>query len=278
MSKRGSLNGETLKTGSTHSWVTRWIICLTLVFTLLPTLTLIAQDAPPPKTVTIHVDGTTRQVTTVKETVQTLLHQEQIVLVQHDRCEPTLTAPVTHGMTLTITRVRMEIIREQLSVPQPTITRWHRAMTDKPVVVSEGKPGVAVQTRVIWRKDGVIAEQWTQNKRVIVAPKPKIVLRSALKSRDGLARSLTVVSTAYTPHDAGCSGITAMGIPARRGVIAVDPRVIPLGTRVYVDGYGVAIAADTGGAIKGNRIDVCYPTRREAFAWGRRTVRITLLD
>jgi len=81
----------------------------------------------------------------------------------------------------------------------------------------------------------------------------------------------------------GCSGITATGIDVRNNpnmkVIAVDPSVIPLGSRVWVEGYGEAVAGDTGGAIKGNRIDVLLPS--EAYAaqnWGRRTVQVRVLD
>jgi len=60
------------------------------------------------------------------------------------------------------------------------------------------------------------------------------------------------------------------------GIVAVDPRVIPLGTRLYIPGYGEGVAADTGGAIIGNRIDLWMPTSTQAFAWGRRTVTITI--
>jgi 3D (Asp-Asp-Asp) domain-containing protein len=65
---------------------------------------------------------------------------------------------------------------------------------------------------------------------------------------------------------------------AKQGVIAVDPRIIPLGTRVYVDGYGYALAADTGGAIKGNKIDVCFETHDEALRWGMRNTKVYVLE
>ena len=84
-------------------------------------------------------------------------------------------------------------------------------------------------------------------------------------------------ATAYTPFDPGCNGITATGTKAGKGTVAVDPRVIPLGSKVYVPGYGVAVAADTGGAIKGNRLDVCYPTKNEAYSWGVRNVTVYVL-
>jgi 3D (Asp-Asp-Asp) domain-containing protein len=71
-------------------------------------------------------------------------------------------------------------------------------------------------------------------------------------------------------------GSTALGIPVRRGVVAVDPTVIPLGTRMHVPGYGHSIAADVGHAIKGRVIDLWFPTTAKARRWGRRTVTITV--
>ncbi|MBR7554621.1 LysM peptidoglycan-binding domain-containing protein [Allobacillus sp. GCM10007491] len=95
-------------------------------------------------------------------------------------------------------------------------------------------------------------------------------------------RTLTVEATAYTADCAGCSGVTATGIDLNNNpnmkVIAVDPNVIPLGSRVHVEGYGEAIAGDTGGAINGNIIDLHVPTKAEAYQWGRRTVEVTILD
>ena len=71
---------------------------------------------------------------------------------------------------------------------------------------------------------------------------------------------------------------TATGTRAVRGVVAVDPRVIPLGTKLYIEGYGYAVAADTGGAIKGNRIDLVMNTVRECRKFGRRQVKVHILN
>ena len=71
-------------------------------------------------------------------------------------------------------------------------------------------------------------------------------------------------------------GRTALGIPVRKGVVAVDPQLIPLGTRLHVPGYGRAIAADVGTAIKGRIIDLWFPSTQAARKWGRRTVHITV--
>ena len=83
--------------------------------------------------------------------------------------------------------------------------------------------------------------------------------------------TMTVTATGYS-----LTGRTAMGVAVGYGIVAVDPSVIPLGTRMTVPGYGEGVAADTGGAVSGARIDLWFPTRAEALAWGTRTVTITL--
>lgn len=95
-------------------------------------------------------------------------------------------------------------------------------------------------------------------------------------------KEMTVTATAYTAFCKGCSGTTFTGIDLRANpnqkVIAVDPSIIPLGSRVWVEGYGEAIAGDIGGAIKGNIIDVFLQHNEDALNWGRKTVKIKILD
>ena len=93
-------------------------------------------------------------------------------------------------------------------------------------------------------------------------------------------RTLTLVATGYCSC-AKCNypyggQPSYLGYPLKRGIVAVDPRVIPMGTRLYIEGYGSAIAADQGNAIKGNRIDLCFSTHQEALNWGIKTVRVTV--
>lgn len=85
-------------------------------------------------------------------------------------------------------------------------------------------------------------------------------------------------ASAYLPTDGNGAGITATGTRAQRGVVAVDPNVIPLGTKVYIPGYGVAVAADTGGAIRGHKIDLCMESYGEAINFGRRAVSVYILN
>jgi 3D (Asp-Asp-Asp) domain-containing protein/peptidoglycan hydrolase CwlO-like protein len=87
----------------------------------------------------------------------------------------------------------------------------------------------------------------------------------------GVPGTITVTATGYS-----LPGHTATGLPVGYGVVAVDPAVIPLGTRLTIPGYGEGVAADTGSAVSGNTIDLWFPTLADALAWGRRTVTITL--
>lgn len=95
-------------------------------------------------------------------------------------------------------------------------------------------------------------------------------------------RLLKLEATGYDPgpvdNTRGYVGTTKTGTRARFGIVAVDPRVIPLGTRVYVEGYGPGLAADIGGAIKGHRIDLCFNSSHQARLWGRKTVRVWIVD
>ena len=106
-------------------------------------------------------------------------------------------------------------------------------------------------------------------------------IQKVSRSNGNVVREFMVSTTAYTAYCRGCSGITKTGINLKRNpnlkVIAVDPRVIKLGTKVYVEGYGYAIAGDTGSAIKGNKIDVFMPNKTSALRWGRKTVKIKIL-
>ncbi|WP_373892704.1 LysM peptidoglycan-binding domain-containing protein [Virgibacillus natechei] len=113
-------------------------------------------------------------------------------------------------------------------------------------------------------------------------PEAKTEPKEEEKEQQQSGKTISVESTAYTASCSGCSGVTATGKNLNEDpyakVIAVDPSVIPLGTEVYVEGYGHAVASDVGGAIKGNKIDVHVPTKDEAYSWGRKTVDITILD
>jgi 3D (Asp-Asp-Asp) domain-containing protein len=114
------------------------------------------------------------------------------------------------------------------------------------------------------------------------APKESEPAVKAASTSKPSSKEITVKATAYTASCEGCSGTTATGINLKANpnekVIAVDPAVIPLGSKVYVEGYGNAIAGDTGGAIKGNRIDVFIPAEQDAINFGVKQLKVTILN
>ncbi|KGX85142.1 3D domain-containing protein [Pontibacillus litoralis] len=102
------------------------------------------------------------------------------------------------------------------------------------------------------------------------------------KQQPTSTKTMVMEATAYTANCTGCSGITRTGQNLKANpnqkVIAVDPTIIPLGSKVHVEGYGTAIAGDTGGDIKGNRIDLFIPNRQNALKYGRQQVTIEIIE
>lgn len=147
----------------------------------------------------------------------------------------------------------------------------NRTVTDTKVVREAQNQVVAVGTG---EEVGVKTDKPLIGDDVIVLPSGEVLT---------YYKKETYVATAYTQFDAGCDTITACGTPVRWGVVAVDPRVIPYGTRMYVVSnsgkfvYGIATAEDCGGAIVGNRMDLYMPTLSEAFNFGRQDVTVYFL-
>ncbi len=141
---------------------------------------------------------------------------------------------------------------------------------------------------VLVRRD-VFGDRMIRAVRALGRGTPAWVLRGRGRPLDiawplfGLARRpMELLTTAYDPgpqdNSAGWVDTTRLGSRARFGIVAVDPRVIPLGTRLYVEGYGPGLAADVGGAIKGRRMDLCFNSSDQARAWGRRRCRVWIVD
>ncbi|RBW69560.1 3D domain-containing protein [Bacillus taeanensis] len=130
-------------------------------------------------------------------------------------------------------------------------------------------------------------KKWNNLKSDTIRPNQTLVVSNVkadapVKTQSNqVVKTITVTATAYTANCKNCSGITATGINLKKNpnlkVIAVDPKVIKLGTKVYVEGYGYAVAGDKGGAIKGNKIDVFIPSQKQALQWGKKTVKVQIL-
>ena len=175
---------------------------------------------------------------------------------------------------------------ETRTVEVPVVVQYERVDTlpkGEEKVLQEGTVGLDEVEEEIHYKQGDVIDTKELQRKTITPMQPKVVqvgTREVEVSRsyDRVREVITMEATAYLPTDGGGDGITATGIRARHGVVAVDPNVIPLGTRVYIPGYGEAIAADTGGDIVGNRIDVVLEDYGSAMQFGRRTVDVYILS
>ena len=175
---------------------------------------------------------------------------------------------------------------ETRTVEVPVVVQYERVDTlpkGEEKVLQEGTVGLDEVEEEIHYKQGDVIDTKELQRKTITPMQPKVVqvgTREVEVSRsyDRVREVITMEATAYLPTDGGGDGITATGIRARHGVVAVDPNVIPLGTRVYIPGYGEVIAADTGGDIVGNRIDVVLEDYGSAMQFGRRTVDVYILS
>lgn len=243
------------------------------------------------------VGGKAQQVWTTSTTVADLLKQQKVSLGEIDRVTPAKTDKITGKTQVEVIRVEKvtDVVEEE--TPFAVVNRKDSGLTKgKERVVQDGKKGKREKRFEVVMENGkeisrkLISEKTladSTDKIVAVGtkaqPQPQpVVSRSKSSSSSSGGRVITVTSTAYTANCAGCSGITATGFNLKANpnakVIAVDPNVIPLGSKVYVEGYGYAIASDTGGAIKGNKIDVFFSSQSRAESWGRKSVTIRIID
>ncbi|TAM61019.1 DUF348 domain-containing protein [bacterium] len=225
-------------------------------------------------------------------TVGDVLRREGVALGAYDRVSPNPTAAIHDGEQITIERITewTETSTRRL-VPPVTHRISYTMRPGVSKVLAAGKPGQErITMRYIQRQDAPMQKRVVK-RVVLVKASPKVVAEGVgdwsrfrdLASRGGsfagtiAYTALQMVATAYTPFCAGCNGYTALGEHAGYGIVAVDPRVIPLGTKLFIPGYGPAIAGDTGSAIRGDRIDLGFESNGEAIAFGRRQITVYVL-
>ena len=174
-----------------------------------------------------------------------------------------------------------QVIQDQLNQAQANLKSEQEAATARAKASAEK----AAQQLAEQRKQPVVAEQPSapKNDSNSNSNTNTSTVKEVSKSNESTnnAKELYVSATAYS-HESSITGLTATGYNIKANpnmkLIAVDPSVIPLGTKVWVEGYGEAIAGDTGGAIKGHKIDVLMPSSAQAISWGRKTVKIVILN
>jgi len=225
---------------------------------------------------------------TTSTTVADFLEQQGITLNKLDRVEPNLSELVKKDSKITITRVEKvtDVVEEEINYA--VVTKKDSSLENgKEKVVQNGKKGKLQKKYEVILENGVVVSKKLISEEVIAEPTDKVVALGTKKVETTVYRGYEVVdefyveATAYTAYCTGCTGKTATGLDLRKNphlkVIAVDPKVIPYGTKVWVEGYGYAVAADTGGGMKGNRIDVFFPDKKTAYQWGRKRVKIRIL-
>lgn len=246
--------------------------------------------------------GKEQKVWSTSTTVADFLKQQGITLKKSDRVEPSLDKVVKANDVVNVVRVEKvtDVVEETKDFT--VISKKDSDLSKgKEKVVQEGKNGLVEKKFEVVKENGkevsrkLVSEKLvkeSQDKIINVGTKVLVaqVSRGSSSSNSSATasaapsggREFYVSSTAYTASCNGCSGHTATGINLKSNpnvkVIAVDPSVIPLGTKVYVEGYGYAVAADTGGAIKGNKIDVFFPSKSDAYRWGRKTIKVKILN
>nr|WP_290907655.1 G5 and 3D domain-containing protein [Anoxybacillus sp.] len=237
----------------------------------------------------LNVGGKQQQVWATSTTVADFLKQQNIVLNELDRVEPSLHEKIKANMVVKVVKVQKVTDVVEEAVDFAVVTRKDdRLPKGERRVIHPGEKGLVSKQYEIVLENGkevsrtlVQTKTLKQSKDLVIAVGTK---ERALTSRGSsqAAREMYVTATAYTAYCGGCSGRTSTGINLRANphlkVIAVDPRIIPLGSKVYVEGYGYAIAADTGAGINGYKIDVFFPEKSAAFRWGARRVKIRIID
>lgn len=234
--------------------------------------------------VTITYQGREQTIVTGKPTVGELA-QSLGLLKPNIQLVPGEATRIQAGLNIKAIIMTEKLVERQQEEPFQII-RQPSATMEKGVeeVAEEGQNGIKTVTiKLHFEDDNQVSEE-VVSQVVTVQPKPQILnvgTRDTVNTSRGAQRFRRVEwmeATAYLPTDGSAHGVTATGIPARHGIVAVDPDVIPLGSRVFIPGYGLALAADTGGAIRGNKIDLCMESYSEAWRFGRRTVKVYILE
>lgn len=216
--------------------------------------------------------GKTKTVYTTQQTVQGVLNDAGYDWRTMMSLEEGLTK-VRKNMVIHVVSYTVRTVERVESAPCE-YDRWYDSSlaANESVIVQDGTPGkrhVEVEEFV---SDGKVIRSAVVKSDTLEEGK-KGILRTG--NKEGTIGWVTTMNaTAYHPSDGNGLGITATGTKAGYGTVAVDPNVIPLGSRVYIPQYGDAIAADTGGAIKGNKIDLCMETYEECYQFGRRDIEV----
>lgn len=212
------------------------------------------------------------RVSTSAETVGELLNETNIKSRNYDRTFPASSSRIVDGLSVFVYPNKKNVSEKEEAERTSSRTRtiYTSALPEDRRLAVRGSPGGS-KVRLDTFKDTT----------------SRIVYQGGADYKadqvDDLVEegTMAMLGTGYSSHPKSTApfddGVTALGMPAGYGVVAVDPQVIPLGTRLYVEGYGYAIAADVGGGINGRQIDLCFDSHRDALHFGRQWVKVHIL-
>ena len=248
------------------------------------------------KKFTLNIDGNIEIITTTKKTVREAFEEAGVSVSQTDRIEPNADTVVSDDLNVYVYRVKQQTITIDSEIPFAS-----REVSDsslekgKTRIKVKGVNGLKQTTYSVTTENGIEVSREKISETTVKNPVEQVVAvgtkakqsKKTVTTQGGkklnYSKKLTVTATAYT---ASSGSRTASGKVAQYGVVAVDPKVIPLGTRLYIEStddgkswkYGYCVAGDTGGAIKGNKVDLYYNSQSQCLQFGRRSAIVYVLD
>lgn len=253
-----------------------------------------------PKNYSIEVNGDLLEITSIHNKVEDILKDQKVELGELDYTFPELDKKIGPNTIIELYRVVEVVENHDIEIPFEEQVIMNKEV-DRGVVtvVQEGKTGLRRSETKNKYVNGILDSSVVVKDEIVSEPIPRIVEKGSreqvIATSRGNTRYKKVITMNASAYDSGYAstgkrpghkyyGITASGTKARPGVVAVDPRVIPLGTKLYIESldgtkdYGFAVAEDTGGAIKGNKIDLYFNTYNECINFGRRNVKVYVLE
>ena len=241
--------------------------------------------------VKVAVDNKEIDVLSAEENIDTMLKAEGVALGELDKLSLEKQTKLTEGMNIDIVRVEIKELSETEAIAFNTIVKSNSSISNtQRKVTQEGKEGQKKTSFSVTYENGKEVLRKIVSEVVAKKPIEKIIVQGTYPtmpiSRGGdavpFSKVIKVKSTAYSPTGGRTTAYTASGRKAVRdpegySTIAVDTSLIPYGTKLFIQGYGFAIAADCGSAIKGNFIDVFFNTKREALNWAVKYVNMYIL-
>ena len=247
--------------------------------------------------ITLNIDGNLEIITTTKKTIREAFEEAGVSVSPVDAVEPDPDSDIVPDMEVHVFRIAYREITENAEIPFTSKEISDSSLEKgKTKIKTKGVNGLKKIVYSVTTKDGIETNRTVLSERVVRKPveqvvavgtKPKSSAKKSVVTNAGHSlnykKKLTVTATAYT---APSGKKTASGKLAQYGVIAVDPNVIPLGTKLYVEStddgkswqYGYCVAGDTGGAIKGNKVDLYFNSANECLQFGRRSAILYVLE